>query len=474
MSLLVFRTFSIDVRSLAVLRIILALLVLGDLGYRAGDLVTFYSDDGVLPASLWNQIYPVSLRWSIHLLNGSELYQSLMFLLSIVFALCLLVGFETRVAAILSWLFLSSLHNRNPMVLNGGDTYLRVVLFFSLFLPLGEVLSIDQRRSGKKTFANMASFALLTQIAGIYLFSVMLKSGRQWLPDGTAVYFALSRETVTTHLGSLWRQAPLPVHQLLTYGTLLIEVLGPLFLFIPFHSGRWKILGMGLLALLQLGFMVSIRMLGLFPLVSIGVLSAFLPSEFWDKLLPKINGLGSSLASSDSRLTPAHRNRILFSNVFVFFLIACTLIENVSTIKYFPRPSWLTHMLHFFQLKQYWGMYSPEPSRTDYQYRVLGTVSIGSTLSFRLDGTRSLPSDTVKETYKNSRWRNYIPHLHRESLEIRNTYFHYLCKQIRADRQIPRSAFYIDFFKDEFVNERGGVSRLVNSSQMAHLTCRPW
>jgi hypothetical protein len=44
--------FSADVRSLALLRVALAVVVAGDLVSRSTDLTAFYSDDGVLPRSV--------------------------------------------------------------------------------------------------------------------------------------------------------------------------------------------------------------------------------------------------------------------------------------------------------------------------------------------------------------------------------------------------------------------------------------
>ena len=44
--------FGIDTRSLAVLRVALALIILADLAIRASELSAFYTEDGVLPRAL--------------------------------------------------------------------------------------------------------------------------------------------------------------------------------------------------------------------------------------------------------------------------------------------------------------------------------------------------------------------------------------------------------------------------------------
>jgi hypothetical protein len=55
----------------------------------------------------------------------------------------MLVGYYTKTASFLTWILTLSLHNRNYLVLHGGDVLQRVILFYALFLPLGDCYSID-------------------------------------------------------------------------------------------------------------------------------------------------------------------------------------------------------------------------------------------------------------------------------------------------------------------------------------------
>ena len=47
----------------------------------------------------------------------------------------------------MAWVLMLSLHNRNPVVLNAGDVYFRVLLCWGLFLPLAARCSLDRARS---------------------------------------------------------------------------------------------------------------------------------------------------------------------------------------------------------------------------------------------------------------------------------------------------------------------------------------
>lgn len=74
--------------------------------------------------------------WS-YLIHGSPEIQAVLFGLAGSFAVALLVGYKTRLVSIMSWFLLMSLHNRNFLVLHGGDTLLRAALFWACFCPGG-------------------------------------------------------------------------------------------------------------------------------------------------------------------------------------------------------------------------------------------------------------------------------------------------------------------------------------------------
>ena len=75
----VFEVFSLDLRSLALFRICLGLILIADLIVRAEHLEDYYTDLGVLPRSFLIDNYLHPCQWSFHLLSGETLIQIILF-----------------------------------------------------------------------------------------------------------------------------------------------------------------------------------------------------------------------------------------------------------------------------------------------------------------------------------------------------------------------------------------------------------
>ncbi len=137
--------FDADLRSLAAFRIVLAVIVLIDLIGKGRDLRVFYTDEGVLPRRiLLAELRPWAI--SLNLISGTLLLEAILFGITAIAALCLLVGYRSRLASIIVWGMVLSIQWRNPFVLHAADELLRVLLFWGMFLPLGAVWSVDRAR----------------------------------------------------------------------------------------------------------------------------------------------------------------------------------------------------------------------------------------------------------------------------------------------------------------------------------------
>jgi hypothetical protein len=283
----IFDIFGADLRSLAVFRIVLALLVLADLANRATDLYQHYADAGVLPRTVLVEEVLSPWVFSLNLMNGGSFFQALLFGVAALAALGMLVGYRTRLMIFVVWVVLLSVQLRNPLVNNSSGLLLRMLLFWGMLLPLGAYWSVDRVRSAlprpSPRFLSLASFGLFMQIAFVYWFTAALKSGPEWRVDHTALYYALSLDQLATPIGHFLLNFP-ALLQVLTFGTLALEAFGPFLLFCPFFTGPVRT--GTVLAFMGLHFGIWLTMdLGLFPWISAFCMVCFFPTWFWEKAL---------------------------------------------------------------------------------------------------------------------------------------------------------------------------------------------
>ena len=236
---------SSDPRTLGLLRIGIACLLLFDLAKRVPVLRLFYVNDGLIPNHrvLWRP--PREYMFSYLLALSSVREVQVAFVLIALLYLCLLVGYRTRLMHVLSWLSLVSLQTRADILSSGADFVFGVLILWSAFLPLGRRFSIDALLQSLRTgddrdlqrdtapVVSLAVLALIMQLTVIYFFNTVHKNGETWR-EGTAVYWLVHQERIVTLLGYWAREAlPLWVFQSLTYITLVVEGALPLLLLSP-------------------------------------------------------------------------------------------------------------------------------------------------------------------------------------------------------------------------------------------------
>ncbi len=488
----------IDLRSLAFFRIGLGLLLIGDLIIRASDLRTFYTDEGVLPR--WALLEKFAEPWlhSIHLISGTAFVQGLLFLTAGIAALALLLGYRTRLATVLSWLLLVSLQARNPVVLQGGDLLFKMLLFWGMFLPLGARFSLDSwgappLKDPDRPAFSAATIALLLQVVFVYLFTVLLKSHDIWWREGSAVYYALNIDQLLAPLGRWLLQFP-DLLRLLTFGTLALEIGGPILAFFPFATGPIRTLAVFLMILLHAGMGISLH-LGPFPYISFVGWLAFLPSWFWEKPFTALMGLPPLpriIGRMKQKLEEARRNHpscflwrqarppsLGLSRGWQAFVAACLIyvtLWNVRTLdfsrfsRYFPRK-W-NFVGEFLRIDQFWNMFAPFPLKDDGWYVIPGKLKNGEQVDLFRHGAPvswEKPAD-VAALYPNERWRKYMMNLWAQTHTQYRLYFgQYLCRTWNRSHfgQKQLDTFQIVYMQ-EFTQPPGESPNVVKSPIWDH------
>jgi hypothetical protein len=194
----------------------------------------------------------------------------------------LIVGYKTRIATILSFLFVISLDNHNPLITSHADSLFRLLFFWAMFLPLGERWSVDavQRETpGRPVIANLASAAMLFQMLYMYVVNGALKTlSNSWV-SGTATPIVFGLDDMTYFLAVYLREYP----TLLGYGGMLwfgMLLASPLLMILP---GWPRAIFASMFVIVHFSFGVTVR-IGGFAWVAIAGVILFLPGQLWDAL----------------------------------------------------------------------------------------------------------------------------------------------------------------------------------------------
>jgi hypothetical protein len=295
---------SADPRSLALFRVVFGALLVRDVLSRWPEVEAHYSNTGWL-TNHFALFRPMSDHlFSVYFAFGSPREVKLMLLLHLGVSMLLLVGFNTRLMQILSFVLITSLNSRNIMLENGGSVVLNLVSLWTVFMPLGRRFSVDALRRSfvvrreasiaalsehddpprdARPFVSLSVTALLLQWSVIYFFNTVHKTGEPWR-DGSAVHYFLQQERLVTSLGAwLAQTAPLGVMKALTYGTLLIEASIPLLLLAPFRPELLRMLALLLAGVLHLSIHATLD-LGSFSWAMLVPYLVFVPAGAWERV----------------------------------------------------------------------------------------------------------------------------------------------------------------------------------------------
>jgi hypothetical protein len=212
--------------TLALFRIAFGVVILGWAISLAPPLYSFFSDDGVLPG------HPDSGSgsWGVLQLSSSPAAVTVLYLLLVVAAICLIGGFASRIAAVVVWVALVSFSRRDPWVLNSGDLLLSVLAFYLMLAPSGAALSVDRWLTARSRFWEFPTRSIWplrliqVQVSILYFFAVWEKVRGQTWNDGTAVSYAFRIEDLERFPMPSFVTDSLVVTNILTFGTLAMEL----------------------------------------------------------------------------------------------------------------------------------------------------------------------------------------------------------------------------------------------------------
>lgn len=274
----------------AVVRVVFGLLVAAWASTLLGPDRLFYGPDGIVP----DQPSTAGAFAFLDTFTSAGAARAVVIGI-LVAALCLAVGFCSRLSGWVVFFGILALHQRNPYVLNGGDLLLRLMAFYVALAPTGAAFSVDRFRRRRRDFwtvplhAPWALRLLQLQVAVMYFDSVWEKvPGVTWR-GGTAVSWSLANDALSRAPGGDWLVDHLVFTNLFTYATLIIE----LALAVLVWNRRlrpWVLLGG---VLLHLGIEIGMP-LGYFPAVVLVSYLSFVPAERAERMLVGVRRAGEA------------------------------------------------------------------------------------------------------------------------------------------------------------------------------------
>jgi hypothetical protein len=285
------------------------------------------------------------------------------------------------------------------------------------------------------------------------VFTALRKSDPEWRTEGTAIYYALSLEHLTTPLGQWLLQFP-ALLRTLTYGVLSLEALAPVLLFCPLFTGSIRVVTVLGFVLMHAGIYLTLR-IGLFPWIAALSLVVFLPSWVWDRWLdparpfrvalklPRVSRLWEAgqafmaeqrgRASSAGAVAPmsgAGAAKSAVVGITLAGLLVYVLLWNVSALPSprFRLPEPVRSVGYLLRLDQTWSMFAPSPLKDAGWYVIPGRLRNGQTVDLFRDGgqVRWDRPPSIADTYRNARWRRYMMLL-TDHLEYAPGFARYLC-----------------------------------------------
>ncbi len=459
------QVFAMDLRSLAALRIGTGAILIYDLCDRARFLEDHYTDFGVLPRATALKLDPTI--FSLHLAGGTVWFQALLFAIALVAGLFVVLGYRTRAATVVSWVLALSLQNRNAAIFHTADLYLRLLVFWQIFLPTHRAFSLDGRLAQRKVVAvveagpsllariramfvaeptgattqaeQTASFAtlgLILQVLIVYLMTAWYKASgglKYWWTSGSMLSLVLRDENYATALGGWVARLPSGMLVWMSRYVFTLESVGPWLILLTFRFPRIRTALIVNFVLFHLGTSLLMQ-LGLFPAVSMTAWLAFLPSAFWRTF---------KVASTRPNVCPnVYRGRAFrLAHALPLLPIAVVLSDNLEQLTRgkLAMPEVFGSLGATLGLAQAWSMFSIPRSECGWLV-IPGRFGNGKEIDL-LTGkpvTWQKPK-TITETDPSDRWRTYFARIYGNTYgDHRDYYAGYLCRVHNRGRATPQ------------------------------------
>ena len=289
-------------RTAGIYRWVVGFLCVADMLRHWGEARWFYSNEGVL-TNHYHLFRPSSgYNFSVFHAFSSLGEVHVIFALFVLCHFFFMIGWRTKLFSILSFIAVTSLDNRLVMVENGGYVVVNLVVAYAMFLPCGKRFSVDswlrswrERKEGNvaelndryrpdwahKPYTSLAVLLVVLNLAVVYFFNVVNKSGHLWR-TGQTVHYVLHLNRMVTGLAVWYRELfPYWTTRPVTWGVLCLEALLVAWIMSPYAKRITRTAAMIGILCLHTSFGVMMR-LGPFAWFMIGWSMCLIAPPQWE------------------------------------------------------------------------------------------------------------------------------------------------------------------------------------------------
>lgn len=283
--------FNLDLRSLALARILLGVLTFFDISRRIPELDTFFTDAGILPRWIFLQQYELNYSMTLLSLNGSYSFALFIAVIGMLASVTFALGWRTRLSNFIVWVTIFSFQARFPeAATTGGDLLIKIFLFWSLFLPMSARYSIDravnETQLPNNEYKSIFTAAWIMQVFLLYFMTFLYKWAPVYHTTFDAVYFMLQLDHFTTPVGT-WLGQYLLATRVLTFAAYALEIIGPIMILIPFRRDMFRGAAVVSFWLFHLGIGLTLH-LGNFVPICLIIWVGLIPTAWWNYLREKL------------------------------------------------------------------------------------------------------------------------------------------------------------------------------------------
>eukprot|EP01065_Artemidia_motanka_P011599 TRINITY_DN16283_c0_g1_i1.p1 TRINITY_DN16283_c0_g1~~TRINITY_DN16283_c0_g1_i1.p1 ORF type:complete len:496 (+),score=132.66 TRINITY_DN16283_c0_g1_i1:79-1566(+) len=415
---------SVDYRSVTALRSGLALLILHDLWQRVfDDGLAFVTSDGVVsPGDTPHRAIP-HLVWFY---RGPWWWQALQAAAAGALSVSALVG-DGCWRWVGLYVLMAGFQGRSQHCHDGSDKLLRHLTAWAAVLP--------HRPPPSGVVTGPAAAGVVLQVLLLYLLTEGMRSSQQWWPPALSAVYYVMNQTFGVGVVGAWLGGFPDVCRLLTLGTHVAEIGGPVMALLLPVTSTWRVVPAAALVLLQAGIFVAMTLVN-FQLVAALANVVLLPTAFWDGVQQRCSALPSlrrgifryrrGSSKSDPILptvlggdTPG---RLPSSRSVAAAMLGYMLYKLAGDAGLVPLVDG-GNVGELSRMNQGWNMFSPGPPTHGDWWVMTGTTEDGvavDMLRWIRDGSAPLPvSGAVNESlyvrpecashlYRNFRWERFL------------------------------------------------------------------